>query len=75
MDDADKYVMRQQIAAMLDHPSVFMGGPSPQSVRRAVRIVERLLREYDMKPLDAPKADADQVRQWRTSKWDSLERL
>lgn len=73
MDEAQKYVMRQHIAGVLDHPSVYMGGPSPQSLRKAIRIVEHLLQEYEINPKD--DADAERVRTWRKSAWDSLERI
>ena len=80
MDDADKYVMRQQIAAILDHPSVYMGGPSQQSIRKAIRIVEILLKEYEIQPRkeaaeSAASVAAANVRTWRKSPWDSLERV
>ena len=42
------------MAAMMDHPSVFMGGPSQQSLRRAERTL-RMLEDYYIiteKPLD-----------------------
>lgn len=73
MDDADKYILRQLIAGVLDHPSAFMGGPSPGSVRRAIRIVNALA-EYDVTPSERAAADAAEVRTWRKSPWDSLER-
>jgi hypothetical protein len=75
MDDANKYIMRQQIAAMLDYPSVYMGGPSPQSLRKAMKIVEHLTREYEIKPGIEAENDAANVRTWRKSPWDSLERI
>ena len=75
MDDAHKYIMRQHIAAMLDHPRVYMGGPSAQSVRKAIKIVERITSEYEMKPMAQAEGDAVRVRTWRVSPWDSLERL
>lgn len=34
--------LRQTIAGVLDHPSVYMGGPSQQNLRKADRIIERL---------------------------------
>jgi hypothetical protein len=34
-----------RIAALLDHPSVFMGGPSKQNLRKAAAIVEMLADE------------------------------
>lgn len=74
MDGADKYLLRQAIAASLDYPSVYMGGPSPHSVRKAVRIVEMLMDEYEIAPRERAKADAERVKTWRTSPWDSLER-
>jgi hypothetical protein len=75
MDDAEKYIMRQQIASILDHPSVYMGGPSANSVRKAIGIVEMLLHEYEITPKDIIKPDAEQVRQWRVSPWDSPARI
>lgn len=33
------------IASMLDHPSVFMGGPSQRSIRRARDIIDALKAE------------------------------
>jgi len=36
-------VVQRNIASMLDHPSVYMGGPSQGSLRRAGRIVEYLV--------------------------------
>jgi hypothetical protein len=33
--DAGRMVVLQTIAAMLDHPNVFMGGPTQRSLRRA----------------------------------------
>lgn len=75
MDDASKYVMRQHIASALDHPSVYMGGPSGPSLRKAIKIVESLTREYEIKPGTKAEADAANVRTWRVSPWDSLERI
>ena len=65
MDDAAKYVLRQAIASSLDYPSVYMGGPSQQSVRKAIKIVELLMREYDIVPkVGAMTDDAMLVRTW-----------
>lgn len=68
MDDAAKYLLRQRIASIIDFPSVYMGGPSQQSVRKAIKIIEAL--EH------APTPDEiEQVKTWRKSSWDSLERI
>lgn len=76
MDDAAKYVLRQRIASCLDHPSVYMGGPSSGSVRKAITIMKMLFDDYDIAgPSAADKNSADQVRTWRKSAWDSLERI
>ena len=75
MDDANKYVLRQQIASLLDHPSVYMGGPSNGALRKAIAIVQLLVSEYDVEPGIKPEADALTVRTWRKSSWDSLERI
>ena len=69
MDDAAKYILRQRIASILDHPSVYMGGPSQQSVRKAIKIIQAL-------GDDQPTPDEiDLVKSWRKSPWDSLERI
>lgn len=34
--------MQRTIACILDHPSVYMGGPSPNSMRKADRILMSL---------------------------------
>jgi hypothetical protein len=39
-------ILKREIASMLDHPSVFMGGPSQQNQRKADRIIQHLEREY-----------------------------
>ncbi len=74
MTDADKYILRQLIAADIDHPSVFVGGPSSDSVRKAIRIVAAILSNYDVTPRAPAAMDAERVRSWRTSAWDSLDR-
>lgn len=73
LDDAEKYLLRQHIASALDHPSVFMGGPSQQSVRKAIRIVSMLCAECNVTLRE--QTEADRVREWRKSPWDSLERV
>lgn len=37
--------LRQTIAGVLDHPSVYMGGPSRQHLRKADQIIECLRRD------------------------------
>jgi hypothetical protein len=39
-------ILKREIASMLDHPSVFMGGPSQQNQRRADRIIQHLENQY-----------------------------
>lgn len=65
-DDAVKYLVRQRIASIIDHPSVYMGGPSRQSVLKAIKIVQALAQA------PTPKEIA-QVKLWRVSPWDSLD--
>ena len=38
----DKELVTRHIANILDHPSVYMGGPSANSLRKAERIVKYL---------------------------------
>lgn len=43
MPEEREYV-RREIALILDHPSVYMGGPSQNNLRRADRIMDALER-------------------------------
>lgn len=46
MGDYDpQLALRQTIAGVLDHPSVYMGGPSRQHLRKADQIIECLRRD------------------------------
>lgn len=75
LDDADKYVLRQRIASLLDHPSVYMGGPSRRSILKAIDIIRMIEDDYGlMTGVAKDKAASDRVRTWRKSPWDSLER-
>lgn len=38
-------VLQRHIAASLDHPSVYMGGPSKQNMRKAERLIEWMERD------------------------------
>lgn len=38
-------ILYRMIASIIDHPSVYMGGPSHNSMRKAERIVTELKRE------------------------------
>jgi hypothetical protein len=75
MDGAEKYLLRQTIAASLDHPSVYMGGPSLQSVRKAIRIIEMLERDFEVDTRESLSDAVKRVKTWRTSPWDSLNRV
>lgn len=70
MDDAQRYAVRQHIAAMIDYPSVYMGGPSTGAVRTAVRIIKMLEAEGVLVSSARIESDAVQVRTWRTAPWD-----
>jgi DnaJ-class molecular chaperone len=35
-------ILCRKIASMIDHPSVYMGGPSPGSMKKAQRIIDML---------------------------------
>lgn len=39
-------VLRRIIASVFDHPSVYMGGPSQGSLRKADKIIEVLQRDW-----------------------------
>lgn len=68
MDDAAKYLLRQRIASILDFPSVYMGGPSQQSVLKAIKII------IAMEEAPTP-GEIEQVKTWRKSPWNSTERI
>jgi hypothetical protein len=38
----DREILQREIASILDHPSVYMGGPSPHHMRTADRIINHL---------------------------------
>lgn len=65
MDSADKYLLAQHIAGILDRPSVYMGGPSQNNVRRAVHIVDMICENYSISPGERQANDAAHVRLWR----------
>lgn len=76
MDDAEKYLLRQAIAAAIDHPSVYMGGPSQGAVRKAINILNHITQNYSISTANEQlDAAAVGVRSWRKSPWDSPERI
>lgn len=42
MDGDERRIVQRRIASILDHPSVYMGGPSPNSMRKADMIIASL---------------------------------
>lgn len=42
--EGERLLVQRQIASIIDHPSVFMGGPSRQSMQKADRIIAALER-------------------------------
>lgn len=62
MGDYDpQLALRQTIAGVLDHPSVYMGGPSRQHLRKADQIIECLRR--DPRLMEALRAGMETVVQ------------
>lgn len=57
--------LRQTIAGVLDHPSVYMGGPSRQHLRKADQIIECLRR--DPRLIEALRAGMETCEQQNTS--------
>lgn len=64
MDYADKYLMQCSIASTLDRPSVYMGGPSAMSMRKAKYIVDMIVNSYDVTPNQRMVTEAVLVRTW-----------
>ena len=75
VDDAVLYLLRQKIAAKIDHPSVYMGGPSPNAIRKAIAIVRMLDADWAIDPKDRTLSEVQHVQSWRKSPWDSMERI
>jgi len=42
--ESEYLIIKRGIAAIIDHPSVYMGGPSHNSMRKAASIIEALER-------------------------------
>lgn len=40
-----KHILRLRVGSILDHPSVYMGGPSLNSLKKADRIINYLINE------------------------------
>jgi hypothetical protein len=54
MLEHDEAVLQRTIAAVLDHPSVFMGGPSVTNMRKADHLIRAIRNSgYDIRMKDA----------------------
>ena len=42
MDETEKLLVQRQIASIIDSPSVYMGGPSHNAMKKAERIIKVL---------------------------------
>ena len=40
--------LQREIASILDHPSVFMGGPSQHNLRKAERVLEHMAKSMKL---------------------------
>lgn len=43
MDEAERLLVQRGNAAIIDHPSLYMGGPSRNSMRKANSVIDALL--------------------------------
>lgn len=50
MSDAERLLVQRQIAAQIDYPSVYMGGPSPRAMKLAERIMQGLEEGFRLRP-------------------------
>jgi hypothetical protein len=50
MNDEERLLVQRLIAATIDHPSVFMGGPSRNAMKKADAIIEGLIRAKRLVP-------------------------
>ncbi len=57
----EREYVRRIIASMLDHPSVYMGGPSQGNLRRAGQIMDELERSGRLVPTTCTHDDYDGV--------------
>lgn len=46
IDGAERLLVQRIIASLIDSPSVYMGGPSPASMKKADRIIAELEQSY-----------------------------
>jgi len=46
MDAAERLLVQRRIAAQIDYPSVYMGGPSPRAMKIAEKIIVGLEKAY-----------------------------
>lgn len=60
MPEEREYV-RREIASVLDHPSVYMGGPSQNSLRRASRVIDCLERAGRLVPTTCTHDNHDEA--------------
>lgn len=74
MIDSARYLLRQRIAALIDYPSVWAGGPSRRATQLAIKIIEAMDDDFEVSPKSSLLDDMARVEEWRTSPWNSLER-
>ena len=67
MNNEELYVLRQHIACLIDYPSVFMGGPSQGSTRKAIEIINLIMERCDMTAKEELKKSSEHVAKWRTT--------
>lgn len=69
-----KFILRQDIASMLDHPSVYMGGPSWGSKQKAIKIINHLEKNYNIDSIEDDSKCIELVKSWRNNvSWDELD--
>lgn len=49
MSETERRLVQREIASQIDYPSVYMGGPSPSSMKKAERIMQTLEESFRLR--------------------------
>lgn len=66
MSAEERLLVQRQIAAQIDYPSVYMGGPSPSALKRADRIISGLEAAWRIRGTPCGHATWESYRQHGT---------
>jgi len=64
IDYAALWLLETVIACGIDHPSVYMGGPSANSRKKAKLIVGSIIEDFDLSPTEEGQNRIATVKTW-----------